>query len=159
MALLAVLLIFSITSIGFAGGPQSQAPGNFELINSKSVDGLLNAVVGDDGMVVQYIIVTCKAGQGILGPLYDAYSTSPDNLADTKADCSESDFCLEGQIFQDALSYDTNNPPPYAACFPDAEPSLYDDLIITRAKNFINVVTAISAEVTLQLGQFVPEQE
>jgi hypothetical protein len=161
MVLLAVPLILSITSIitsiGYAGGPLSPAPANFELINSKAVDGLLNAVVDENDDVVQYIIVTCKAGQGILGPLNNSYSRSSQNLADTEADCSESDYCLEGQIFEDVLSYDPNDPPPYIACFPDAVPLQYDDLIITRAKNFINVDTAISAEVTLRLGQFVSE--
>lgn len=169
----AVILIVGLVSNGNAGGPQP-TPGNFILDKSKGVDGLLTAVVvdpesdlaynldvaeGQGPFVVQTIVLTCKKTQVFLGPAIDEPSSSPDDLAITKAECISdeedpnfgTDLCLEGWILlgagADLLGTE---------CFPNVDPSDVNspvDLSITRVRNFVNTGDAISAEVVLRLGR------
>jgi hypothetical protein len=158
--LLAVPLLFANASTGHAGGPQPGPKESGIEFVGHAVDGLLNAVIVDlnpddaieDLSVVQYIVVICKEAQVVLGPKFDEYST-PQDLPDTTAEClDDSDLCLEGFMFPDVInSFDS----PLLDCFPEARPLEIDDLFITKVKNFVNTRTAISAEVTLRLGQFV----
>jgi len=152
ITILILVLTFGTASIGLAGGTQPD-PAGFALAKSKGVDGLLNAVVlGDE--VVQYIVLMCKESPVVLGPSVNIPSQSPENLAETTAECPGSDplgeLCLEGWIFRDAAA---DPALADANCFPEAEAGILADLSISRVKNFINTGTAISAEVTLQLGQ------
>ena len=128
--LFATLLMVVVASNVYAGGPQSFPPGTFVLAKSKSVDGFLNAVAMPNGEIVQYIVVTCKEAEGVIGPEVDAYSADPDNLADTTAECLDNDLCLEGQIFQDVLSraYPSDPVPEIFACFSGAQEYFEDRL-------------------------------
>ena len=163
IVLLAIPLIFGAASNGYAGGPQpSPKDVGGPVLIGKAVDGLLTAVVVDpdgvldefevltglDPFIVEYILVTCKEAQVVLGPAIN-FPTSPENFAQVTAECpgeSQDELCLEGVIFGGAA-----DDLPQSACFPEAN-ATYNDLVITRVKNFINTGTAISAEVTLQAG-------
>ena len=169
---LSFFLMIVIPSAVLAGGPLSGLPGvNLE---GKSVDGVLNAVVVDPAdyptgppefypdifsvgapiFVLQYIVLTCKDAEGevrqvVFGPDIDFPSSSPENLAVTKAECTgDEDLCLEGWIFGGAAAEE-----PQSVCFPETTEFGSNDIVITKVKNFVNTGTTISAEVTLQLGQ------
>jgi len=172
IAIMAIPLIVGTASIGYAGGPQ---PGPKDVdgpeLIGKAVDGLLSAVVVDPAdleldqlghlsgvvgsFVVQHIVVICKGEQVVYGPAINSPSSYEADLARTKAECTGvndgelEELCIEGMIFADAADN-----APQSACFPDADAGFgYDDIIITRVRNFINTGKSISAEVTLRLGK------
>lgn len=161
---LSITLIFGVLSSGHTGGPQ---PGPKEeggpLFVGKSVDGFLTAVIvdqnaigadivlgeDDPAFIVQHIVVTCKDADVVLGPAINFPSPDQSSLEQTMAECvDEGELCIEGLAFEAALI----RYPDLRGCFP-GEDSDFTDVFITRVKNFINTGTAISAEVTLRLGQ------
>jgi hypothetical protein len=154
IVLLVIPLIIGVASTGYTGGPQPKPgkEGGAELVG-KAVDGVLNSVVVEH-RVVQYIVLNCRDADLVLGPAVGVYSTE-DNLGSITAECSgeEEELCIEGFIFGDLFSPDNDPEPDLLDCFPEADGFFYNDLIITRVKNFINTGKSISAEVTLKAGQ------
>jgi hypothetical protein len=177
MISISIFVLIIVAPTVFAGGPAPGLEGvTFE---GKSVDGVLNAVVvnpadypsealgfypdifsdGAEPFVLQYIVLTCKDAekevrQVVFGPDINFPSTSPDNLKEIKAECTgevepgTTELCLEGWIFGGAAVEE-----PQSVCFPERTDLGSNDIVITKVKNFVNTGTAISAEVTLQLGQ------
>jgi hypothetical protein len=128
--LLGSFLIFGAASNGFAGEP----PPAGSTIAGKSESGVFTVVtimIENFPVAVTSIVGECGSGSFVVGPAVNN-PIEPDGISGIVA----SD--LEDQYLKDADSY---------GCYTHLET---DDLVITRARNFINTGDAISADVTIR---------
>jgi hypothetical protein len=158
--LFAILLSVSAAPHGYAGGPLPGPNKGGPTLAGKGVDGELNAVALNSGDIVQYIVLFCKDTDFVLGPLVNIYTTNVNDLAATIEECTDeedpTELCVEGFVLPNIF---LTEPPgsPLFDCFP-AGSETYNNLYITRVKNFVNTgispdtATAISAEITMQAG-------
>ena len=158
--LFAILFTVGSTPNGYAGGPLPGPNKGGPTLAGKSVDAELNAVALSATEIVQYIVIYCKNSEVVLGPLVSIYTTNESDLADTVAECVNEDdpteLCVEGFALPNIF---LSEPPdsPLFECFP-AGGETYNNLYITRVKNFVNTgmepdsATIIKADITLQAG-------
>jgi hypothetical protein len=128
--LLSCFLIFVAASSGFAGEP----PPAGSTIAGKSASGVFTVVkirIENLPVAVASIIGECDSGPFVVGPVVNNPITPPNIPGIAASD-------LDNQYLEDA---DT------AGCYSALGTN---DLVITKARNFINTGTAIKADVTIR---------